>query len=264
MSEPPTPAPLSTRPVLAPCTPERVAELVAMVELADTERHDTDQPEPAWDKTLAHWHQKLAALDPATAPQDRRLVDAVIRHLDCGMFDDELECAWRHYAYHAARRLYAPDDPRTFNATSSYADSLQICDLHLQALPLLHEVVTLRRRAGDIALLLLARAEYALALHATGCCHDAAREITSVWNLWRRDRTTDTDLGGPLLDATLTILRGCDRAADARHVLAYAPRAVTVNRVRIRSGGTGLINEAAEHAPVCTHTASTARTAVAS
>lgn len=242
-----------------------MAELVALVAPADADRHvDTGDPVRSWEQALADWHQKLAVLDPGTAPQDRRLVDAVIAHLDCGILDDEQECDWRRYAHHAAGRLYAADDPRTLRAATDYAASLQTCGHDPLALPLLHEVVTFHRRAGDIAALLLARAQYARLLHATGCCHDAAREITSVGQLWRRDWTADTDLGRPLLNTLLIILMGCDRVTDARDVLIHAPRAVTVDRILISSGDTGMINGAAAHAPVCTYTTSTARTAVAS
>jgi hypothetical protein len=225
--------------------------------------NNTDEPAPSWEQTLAIWHQKLAELDPATAPQDRSLVDAVIAHLDCDILDDEQECAWRRYAYHAAGHLYAADDPRTATAATDYADSLQACDLYHQALPVQHEVVAFHRRAGDIAALLMARAQYARLLHATGHCHDAAREITSIWNLWRCDWNDDTDIGRPLLDTMLDILLGCDRVSDARDVLVQAPRAVAIGRVRIRNGDTGLTKGPAAHATVCTYPVSTARTVTA-
>lgn len=235
----------------AACTRAHVTALIDLVQTADALTAVGEKP-----LCLPDILRMFDQLDPATAPDSPVLVEAVFTFLD-GDLSGPQERAWFSYAHHARCRLSEEGRAVTVDTADLHA-VLSAAERHGEAIAVQDDFLGAHRCVEDIGTGLVARKDYALALHEMGCCRLAADEILGAWDLWRHDeQCSEARFGLMLARACLTILLGCRRFTDARTLLAEVPRGLWFTLMDDRTHDARLIADAAAHAPVCTMAGST-------
>lgn len=164
----------------------------------------------------------LQVVDPATAPADPTLIDAIIHYSTTVGDGDDRWLGWVRYAHRAAHELHGPDHERTLLATRVLASTLSCRDEQAAAA---HQWRVLRdtyRRIGSVPGTIGAHTELALAWHAAGRCGEAIREVHQAFTLWRLHHPDAHRLGMYVLATYIPMLTACQRHAEAASLTTWA------------------------------------------
>jgi hypothetical protein len=237
---------------LLTCTPQLLADVTSAMAAADAHPASEDDSQNRHTDVVVGL---LDRLDPATAPNLPVLVRAVTRHLQPGVLPAELLTAWLRYAHDAARRLPDLDEHDTITVAGRWARDLALHGSPGEAAHVQGEVIAGQQRAGDAVGVLHARVTLAGMLHTAGRCPLAVEEIEWVWQIWRQDWRTNSDLGADALYQYLVILHGCGRSRTVSSVLTDAAHTSAIAGFGVAHYSDILI-QAAAHYHFCTLRAS--------
>jgi hypothetical protein len=162
----------------------------------------------------------LSALDPDTLPAHRTVIAAALRHLPTA--DPRARLRWAAYLDRALRDVYGAHHPAALHAQAAYGAVLAGHGRTTTAVAVFTDHLAATRRAGNPALQVDAYRHLAGALHESGHCRCARRNMQHAVHSWHQTHGAQAQ-GIAILTNYTAILAGCGHTSAAVALLRRYP-----------------------------------------